>query len=176
MLGLVEQCGRAYALSAEAGRRDYNQAWFEAIYLDADDEDCRPTVTRVRRTPLLASLQAHRTPQLAETISQEQQRRQGENLDGAEFVGVWNVAHVVELRGIEPLTYSMRTSRATNCATAPCSPAVASGRDDLISPSLAHRRPVGRPDRGAEVVQVELVVVHHDQGCPRRDRRRRGRL
>ena len=25
----------------------------------------------------------------------------------------------VELRGIEPLTYSMRTSRATNCATAP---------------------------------------------------------
>ena len=29
----------------------------------------------------------------------------------------------VELRGIEPLTYSMRTSRATNCATAPCSSA-----------------------------------------------------
>ena len=26
---------------------------------------------------------------------------------------------LVELRGIEPLTYSMRTSRATNCATAP---------------------------------------------------------
>jgi hypothetical protein len=25
----------------------------------------------------------------------------------------------VELRGIEPLTYSMRTSRATNCAIAP---------------------------------------------------------
>lgn len=29
------------------------------------------------------------------------------------------VATVVELRGIEPLTYSMRTSRATNCAIAP---------------------------------------------------------
>ena len=28
----------------------------------------------------------------------------------------------VELRGIEPLTYSMRTSRATNCATAPMPP------------------------------------------------------
>lgn len=25
----------------------------------------------------------------------------------------------MELRGIEPLTYSMRTSRATNCAIAP---------------------------------------------------------
>ncbi len=27
--------------------------------------------------------------------------------------------HYVELRGIEPLTFSMRTRRATNCATAP---------------------------------------------------------
>ena len=27
---------------------------------------------------------------------------------------------LVELRGIEPLTSSMRTKRATNCATAPC--------------------------------------------------------
>jgi hypothetical protein len=27
--------------------------------------------------------------------------------------------NVVELRGFEPLTYSMRTSRATNCAIAP---------------------------------------------------------
>ena len=28
-------------------------------------------------------------------------------------------SQIVELRGIEPLTYSMRTSRATNCAIAP---------------------------------------------------------
>ena len=28
--------------------------------------------------------------------------------------------YCVELRGIEPLTFSMRTRRATNCATAPC--------------------------------------------------------
>src|SRR5512133_1336895 len=95
---------------------------------------------------------------------------------GAEYVGVWNVAHVVELRGIEPLTYSMRTSRATNCATAPCSPAVTSGRDDLISPSLAHRTPVGSLRHGAEVVEVELVVVHHNQRRSRRDRGRGGRL
>ena len=35
----------------------------------------------------------------------------------------WKVAltcsNLVELRGFEPLTYSMRTSRATNCAIAP---------------------------------------------------------
>ncbi len=27
---------------------------------------------------------------------------------------------LVELRGFEPLTFSLRTRRATNCATAPC--------------------------------------------------------
>ena len=32
---------------------------------------------------------------------------------------VRTMTNSVELRGIEPLTYSMRTSRATNCATAP---------------------------------------------------------
>ncbi len=31
----------------------------------------------------------------------------------------WQGELKVELRGIEPLTYSMRTSRATNCAIAP---------------------------------------------------------
>ena len=30
-----------------------------------------------------------------------------------------NCSNSVELRGFEPLTYSMRTSRATNCAIAP---------------------------------------------------------
>ena len=28
--------------------------------------------------------------------------------------------YLVELRGFEPLTFSLRTRRATNCATAPC--------------------------------------------------------
>ena len=32
-----------------------------------------------------------------------------------------NKTYLVELRGIEPLTFSMRTRRATNCATAPWS-------------------------------------------------------
>ncbi len=34
----------------------------------------------------------------------------------------------VELRGIEPLTSSMRTRRATNCATAPCGGTSITGR------------------------------------------------
>ncbi len=33
---------------------------------------------------------------------------------------VRTMTNLVELRGVEPLTFSMRTRRATNCATAPC--------------------------------------------------------
>jgi hypothetical protein len=48
---------------------------------------------------------------------------------------------LVELRGFEPLTFSLRTRRATNCATAPC----ASRRDAKIHErSAAH--PIG-PNR-----------------------------
>ena len=121
VLQLVEHCGPTYARSDAAGRRDYNQAWFEALYLDADDDD-RPAVARVRRTPLLATLQAHRAAGLTETVTRVQKCRRGVGPGGIEHVGVCNVELVVELRGIEPLTYSMRTSRATNCATAPCPP------------------------------------------------------
>jgi hypothetical protein len=93
VLDLVEHCGRAYVLSDEAGRRDYNQAWFEAIYLDADDEDRRPTVTRVRRTPLLASLHERRESGLAATITQEQQCRRGEG-PAALTMSVFGTLHI----------------------------------------------------------------------------------
>ena len=36
------------------------------------------------------------------------------------FVQVTGGLCMVELRGFEPLTFSLRTRRATNCATAPC--------------------------------------------------------
>ena len=74
----------------DAGRRDYNQAWFEALHLDADDDQGLPAVTRVQHTPLLASLQAHRASGLAEAVTQEQQRCRGEDLGGVDHVSVWN--------------------------------------------------------------------------------------
>ena len=37
----------------------------------------------------------------------------------APFPQVGDGARLVELRGFEPLTFSLRTRRATNCATAP---------------------------------------------------------
>ena len=41
------------------------------------------------------------------------------NMETAPFPQARNGAGVVELRGFEPLTFSLRTRRATNCATAP---------------------------------------------------------
>ncbi len=60
VLDLAERCGAAYCQSDASGRRDYNQAWFERLYLDADDDYSEPSVTKVTRTPVIAALQMHR--------------------------------------------------------------------------------------------------------------------
>ncbi len=66
---------------------------------------------------------------------------------------------LVELRGIEPLTFSMRTRRATNCATAPeraeSSLAAAFGL-------LADRPTVRRLERGVELGERGVLVVDVD--------------
>ncbi len=54
-----------------------------------------------------------------------------------------SASSVVELRGIEPLTSSMRTKRATNCATAPRDPAIRSAnssRQPAEGANRLHRR------------------------------------
>ncbi len=120
VLDLVRSCGRAYELSELKGRRNYNQAFFTGIYLDVEHDEPRPKVATVRRTPVLAALQDHRRPEaLRAAVDQEQQRRQDQSLDGVDYVSVSNNELLVELRGLEPLTFSLRTRRATDCAIAP---------------------------------------------------------
>lgn len=77
---------------------------------------------------------------------------------------------LVELRGFEPLTYSMRTSRATNCAIAPDT-----GSTGYQSWRVGRKRPTllaGRAwqveaarERGVvEVLEDRILVVnlqHH---------------
>ena len=67
----------------------------------------------------------------------------------------------VELRGFEPLTFSLRTRRATNCATAPC----ALEREGKVTTEGRGFR-IGAP-RGAtvrmmaaQVLAQPLVSVH----------------
>src|SRR5690606_25728074 len=78
----------------------------------------------------------------------------------------------VELRGIEPLTYSMRTSRATNCATAPLS-GVPDG-NDLSRVSFAGCTPVSRLGRAVEIVEVGVLFVGLDERGPGGEGGRRG--
>jgi site-specific DNA recombinase len=115
VLNLAERCGGAYRQSDTSGRRDYNQAWFEQLYLDADDDRSRPSVTKVTRTPLIAALQVHRDDGTQPT----QKRRRGGSPGGVDYVNVLNKELLVELRGLEPLTPSMPWRCATSCATAP---------------------------------------------------------
>ena len=109
-VGLAERCGRAYRQSDSSGRRDYNQAWFEGLHLDADDDYSRPSVTKVTRTPLIAALQMQRDDGTQPT----RKRRRGRNPDGVDRVSVLNEQLLVELRGFEPLTPCLPSKCSTS--------------------------------------------------------------
>jgi site-specific DNA recombinase len=106
VLALLEHCGRAYRLSDEAGRRDYNQAWFDRLLLDADDdEDRRPTVAGVAHSPVMRALrQAEQVHGLTANDAREPKSRRGGSPDGVSDVRGSNYELLVELRGLEPLT------------------------------------------------------------------------
>lgn len=74
VLRLLPDGGQAYLSSSDAGRRDYNQAWFTGRDLDADDERQRVKVTSVARTPIFAAVQDCQTD-LSEALANEDRRR-----------------------------------------------------------------------------------------------------
>ena len=156
-LQLVTDCGAAYVNSSDATRRAYNQAWFEGLHLDSPDyPEQGVQVARVERTEVIEALRTAEvcavvetaeevintasTTGLAEIVEEENKRRGSFRYRVLSRVRGLNVACLVELRGIEPLTYSMRTSRATNCATAPASPAEADVRTLAAARQPAARR------------------------------------
>jgi hypothetical protein len=84
-----------------------------------------------------------------------------------------NKTPMVELRGIEPLTFSMRTRRATNCATAPAVRAEFSSGRRL----LADRPTVGRFEGRLQLVERRVFIVEvKGYGGVLGHRRCRGRL
>ncbi len=74
-LELAGHCGRAYSVSSEAGRRDYNHAWFERLLVDVDDDLTGPTVADVVRAPAIAALQGHRPGGIPGAVHAQQNRR-----------------------------------------------------------------------------------------------------
>ncbi len=120
-LSLAQDCYEAYRRGTPQQRRMINQAMFERLYIH-DDAD----VDGVLAEPFNALLDAET---LAIAARHDPAKRALENRktrlppDGENRVhrlGQGSKEPVmVELRGIEPLTFSLRTRRATNCATAP---------------------------------------------------------
>ena len=123
LLELLDQCGAAYLRSDERGRRDYNQAWFDSLDVDVDD-DQGPVVAAVHRTAPLEALQALRQRPEASSTTPTTQNSQDlspgcSDLADVALVDVSNFSLLVELRGLEPLTPTLPVWCATSCATAP---------------------------------------------------------
>lgn len=51
---LLPQCGEAYRRGGDSLRRDYNQAWFERVFISV--KDGQPVVARVQRTEVFEAL------------------------------------------------------------------------------------------------------------------------
>ncbi len=122
-LELLDHPSQLYRTAPDEARKNLNKAIFNRLYLDATDHT--PTTTQDNLTEPYASLvHATRTIHGGEHRAAEPRdsttNHLGNLLTTALAGGCASKEAVVELRGIEPLTYSMRTSRATNCATAPC--------------------------------------------------------
>jgi hypothetical protein len=117
VLKLAEHCEKAYELSADAGKRDYNQAWFTRLMLNVDDD--RPTVTDVNRTPVIEALQGQRSGGISDAISRQEKRRRALGPGGVNSVDVSNFVLLVGVTGFEPAASSSRTTRATKLRHTP---------------------------------------------------------
>ncbi len=107
-LRLLTDAHHAYARSHDADRRLANQAFYTRLDI-TDDEQLRP-----------------RLAEPFATIVREAHKHSDDEGEGAEHehdesthVACSRKTLWVELRGFEPLTFSLRTRRATNCAIAP---------------------------------------------------------
>ena len=130
-LDLLDDPHKLYQRATDRARKVLNQALFRRLHLDADGNS--PTVAADHLTePFTTILHATRDtthtltaqhipiPRDGTPTQQDSTDRDLANLLRTALLGQSaSKAMMVELRGIEPLTFSMRTRRATNCATAP---------------------------------------------------------
>ncbi len=111
-LGLLANCADIYARCDNASRRLCNQAFFTKIYID---EDAQLHVERTTAPSKCSSTpRSTPTPSLGPTTATKPEPKPS-TMDGKGS----SLVFVVELRGFEPLTFSLRTRRATSCAIAP---------------------------------------------------------
>jgi len=118
-LDLTRDCHAAYLEANDQTRRLFNQAFFAKIYIDEDDETRERTVRVDYNQPFDDLLSRLVPARIHHDLAQE------ETAHGADPVGDSSASDpriaevegshtntLVELRGLEPLTYWMQTSRS----------------------------------------------------------------
>ncbi len=141
-LDLVADPAQLYENAPDSVRRQLNQALFEKFLID-DGGNFVAVIEDVLRAPFEEIRTAERVYHLANrsaSVTPISKNQKAAPADGSGEsvavladiypVGVSSKRVMVELRGFEPLTPSLRTRCATNCATAP----------DREQPSLAEIR------------------------------------
>ena len=133
-LDLLEDCASTYRDAPAHIKKLMNQAFFQKVLINPES-GIEPPATAVNAVeqlnPYLShilSAQARHAATKGQTCEEPSEAgRLSDQGDSDEPIPA-NIAHVtgfrpvtlVELRGFEPLTFSLRTRRATNCAIAPC--------------------------------------------------------
>ena len=111
VVSLVNDAGRTYATADGHTRRAMNQAWFMALEIDEDEDSIR--VTRPERGDFPDAVRQ----EIARREATSNNEKPDQRVAGP--VGVSNLSYLVELRGFEPLTPSMRTRCATRLRHSP---------------------------------------------------------
>ena len=110
-LNLLADCADIYSRCDDANRRLCNQAFFTKVYIDEDD-DLRVENNR----PFEMLLDPEVNANALNWVQNADKARTPAN----DSIGKGSsLVRGVELRGLEPLTPSLRTRCATSCATAP---------------------------------------------------------
>ena len=129
-LDLTEHCARAYVNAPDHIKKLFNQAFFNRILVNPDtsvnaelappfDTLLGPAV-RAAATEVTTPTQSKEpAPKGGLTTASKPSNRRAPGASAFTLAQGLSKTLLVELRGLEPLTFSMRTRRATSCATAP---------------------------------------------------------
>jgi site-specific DNA recombinase len=131
VLELAADCHRAYRVAEDRIKRQFNQVFFTGLFVSDDD-----TVRSELAAPFARLLDVrdqwrldpsedlmvdvNNADGIFEEVSDHVSRQFTTNKPAASYeVAGLKMNYLVELRGLEPLTPSLRTRCATSCATAP---------------------------------------------------------
>ncbi len=132
-LGLLGDCADIYRRCDDTNRRLCNQAFFTKVFIDEDNE---LRVEHNRPFEMLLDPQVN-----ANALTWAADVNKARTSTDVSVGKGSSLVRGVDPRGFEPLTSSMRTRRATNCAKGPNAPSTLS--DGISPPCALHNSGVG---------------------------------